>query len=459
MERHHELPARPSVEHYRKGAKELLRDVRADEPEALERAADVLGGRERTRFVLSDAQFVIAQEHGFRAWADFRRSVEAAREEPSRPVGRIGVGDESGYDRRATALVEELRDGDEAALRRVRAYVHRLADLTDQELLRHPLEQRDARLVVAREYGFRTWRELVRYTREAHREWNEDRAPRGDFALALQAIRDGDAARLEALLEADPELVWRLRGAGGTLLGAVTQPDVLGTNLGRELGVDRRCIELLIEAGSELDGPLNLAACFGRIELMEMLLAAGADGGASDIWGITALASAVYHGQAEAADVLVPYGVVPDTIWVAAATGLVDRVAVWFDGRGNLRPGAADPRPNLADVGWPPGPPPRADRNEILAEAFVLACFNGRLATADQLLERGVDVNARPYMGMTGLHFAAVGDKLELAGWLLDRGIDPSLRNDINHDTAAGWAEHAGHRKLAALVRSRGGSV
>jgi hypothetical protein len=456
MERHHELPARPSVEHYRKEAKGLLRTFRANEPEALERAAEVLGGREEKRFVLSDAQFVIAQEHGFRSWADFRRSVEVAREEPDRPVGRIGVGDESGYDRRATALVEQLRDGSETALARVRAFVPRLAERTDREILDQPLERRDARLVVAREYGFRTWRELVRYTRAAHREWNESRDPDGSFALALQAMRGGDSEHLAALLEADPELVRRLWGAGGTLLGAVAEPDVLGTSLGRDLGVDRRCVELLVEAGSELDGPLNLAACFGRIELMEMLLGAEAGVGASDVHGITALVTAIYHGQAEAADLLVPYGVVPDTIWVAAGAGLVDRVAAWFDERGDLRPGAGEPRPNLADVGWPPGPPPLDDPSEILAEAFVLACYNGRIAAAEHLLGRGVDVNARPYMGMTGLHFAAVGGKVEMAGWLLDRGVDPTLRNDINGDVAAGWAEHAGHHEVAALIRSRG---
>ena len=113
----------------------------------------------------------------------------------------------------------------------------------------------------------------------------------------------------------------------------------------------------------------------------------------------------------------------------------------------------------MADVGWPPGPPPRDDPANVLGEAFVLACFNGRVAAAEHLLERGVDVNTKPYMGMTGLHFAAVGNQLETASWLLDRGVDPLIRNEINRDVAAGWADHAGHHELAALITSRAAPV
>lgn len=65
-------------------------------------------------------------------------------------------------------------------------------------------------------------------------------------------------------------------GAGGSLLGAVAQPDVFGTSLRHALGVDRACVDVLIEAGGDLDGPLNLAAGFDRAELVQILLAAGA---------------------------------------------------------------------------------------------------------------------------------------------------------------------------------------
>ena len=47
---------------------------------------------------------------------------------------------------------------------------------------------------------------------------------------------------------------------------------MVGDDLGSELGVDPRVVELLIERGTDLDGPLNLAACFNRTELVRMLL-------------------------------------------------------------------------------------------------------------------------------------------------------------------------------------------
>ena len=40
--------------------------------------------------------------------------------------------------------------------------------------------------------------------------------------------------------------------------------------------VDRACVELLIERGSDLDGPAQPRGCFDRVELVELLLAAGA---------------------------------------------------------------------------------------------------------------------------------------------------------------------------------------
>lgn len=75
---HHELPARLDLDFYRKAAKSLARAYRAGESDAVERAEDVLGERARRRFILSDAQFVVAAEHGFRSWAEFRRAVESA---------------------------------------------------------------------------------------------------------------------------------------------------------------------------------------------------------------------------------------------------------------------------------------------------------------------------------------------------------------------------------------------
>jgi hypothetical protein len=61
-----------NLEHCRKHAKALLRGVAGQDPDALARAGAVLGERVRARFLLSDAQHVVAVERGYRSWRELR---------------------------------------------------------------------------------------------------------------------------------------------------------------------------------------------------------------------------------------------------------------------------------------------------------------------------------------------------------------------------------------------------
>jgi hypothetical protein len=67
------------MEYHRKQAKELVRAHRAGEHEATRRARAVLGSRASQRFLLSDAQYVVAREQGFRTWQELRRAHGASR--------------------------------------------------------------------------------------------------------------------------------------------------------------------------------------------------------------------------------------------------------------------------------------------------------------------------------------------------------------------------------------------
>jgi hypothetical protein len=69
---------RPNLDFYRKSAKDLLRAFDARQAEALARAERILGRRANDRFLLSDAQHVLAVEHGHRSWAELKQAVEAA---------------------------------------------------------------------------------------------------------------------------------------------------------------------------------------------------------------------------------------------------------------------------------------------------------------------------------------------------------------------------------------------
>jgi len=79
---------------------------------------------------------------------------------------------------------------------------------------------------------------------------------------------------------------------------------------------------------------------------------------------------------------------------------------------------------------------------------------------AQQLLQRGADVNAIDDSGMTALMLAARRGKTDLVNLLVSKGADLSLRNCHGHD-AASLAKFGGHARLAEelarpqTVRSR----
>ncbi|MGH9628871.1 MAG: hypothetical protein ACRD7E_11150 [Bryobacteraceae bacterium] len=78
------LPDQPSLEQYKKQAKDLLHSHRKAAPAALERIAryhprlhnQPPDGVRTAPFRLADAQLVIAREHGFESWPKFAKHIE-----------------------------------------------------------------------------------------------------------------------------------------------------------------------------------------------------------------------------------------------------------------------------------------------------------------------------------------------------------------------------------------------
>jgi ankyrin repeat protein len=83
------LPARPSLEQYKKQAKDLLKAYRSADVEAIRRVKrnhprfEKLSepGFEISKFALADAQLVIAREHGFESWPKFTKRIEVINSE------------------------------------------------------------------------------------------------------------------------------------------------------------------------------------------------------------------------------------------------------------------------------------------------------------------------------------------------------------------------------------------
>ncbi len=97
-----ELPARPSLEQYKKQAKELIKEFKAiqrrtsGDPEAIQRIKKHHPRLQKlpeaeirsAKFALADAQLVIAREHGFESWPKFAKHIEALNRE--RTVASLG---------------------------------------------------------------------------------------------------------------------------------------------------------------------------------------------------------------------------------------------------------------------------------------------------------------------------------------------------------------------------------
>ena len=153
------LPARPSLEQLHKQAKDLLRQYRAGDGAAVERfqaAAPRIADREES---LADAQFVVAREYGFESWARLKEHVVGSSQDAARHYEDLARDLTGAYAGDVVALqrVNELVGGS-FTIEQLKARVdEKMATLQRT----HGFAIDDARLFVARQYGFEDWSKLL----------------------------------------------------------------------------------------------------------------------------------------------------------------------------------------------------------------------------------------------------------------------------------------------------------
>jgi hypothetical protein len=118
----------------------------------------------------------------------------------------------------------------------------------------------------------------------------------------------------------------------------------------------------------------------------------------------------------------------PDDLPHAAGTGNLDAVKRWFDAGG---------RP-LFDKGDRPA------TQAILDQSLAYAVLNGHYEIADFLLAHGADINTRwsSHEPASILHELVFRDNYEAMQFLIDRGIDMTIRDYRWNATAEGWARY-----------------
>jgi ankyrin repeat protein len=224
----------------------------------------------------------------------------------------------------------------------------------------------------------------------------------------LDAIVDGDEARVRELLDAEPEL------------------------LQQRLPVDERL------GRAEQCTALHAAVGAGELRIAELLIACGIDLDARNSEGRTPLHDAIEHGAEELIELLLESGAEVD-INAAAILGHASRVIELLEYDPEL---VNDRSTNLSPLGWAAfgdqdevardllARGARMDAGELLCAASV-----GHVAVARVLLEHGADPDQFDQRaGGTALH-AAVSmkyscDSVELVELLLESGADPMLRTE-----------------------------
>jgi hypothetical protein len=153
------LPARPSLEQLRKQAKDLLRDCKDGDADALERVR-----RYKSQAItplLADAQFALAREYGFESWAQLVHEVDASNPADLDRFDSIARDLAAAYagDADALARLNDRFPGTKD-LPQLRRMVQERLNQSANETVDADFTLSDARQFVARGHGFESWDSL-----------------------------------------------------------------------------------------------------------------------------------------------------------------------------------------------------------------------------------------------------------------------------------------------------------
>jgi uncharacterized protein len=257
--------------------------------------------------------------------------------------------------------------------------------------------------------------------------------------LLFEAARKGCVNALDSLLKAgaSPQARDRMGNSALAIAARMGRLPLVKALLDADGGVKSDQID---RANVEGSTPLIQAALANRVEIVKLLVEAGAKTDKANAQGETALSAAAFNANSELAELLLKRGAAPDTV---DATG--KSVIVYAAARG-----AAHIVEKLLDAGVDPN---RRYRSELTALMWAAGhadnvVNNEGLRTVKLLLERGATLDLADDRGRTALMIAAALGHGEIAQALVAAGADRAKRDK----TGKSAADLAGGAQLKAIV-------
>lgn len=471
------LPSRPSLDHLKHQARDLLKAQQEGNPEAATRLARHVS-RSAPLLRLRDAQFVVAREYGFDSWSQLRADVEtitqytcSPHQEPSQPdtpadaflrLACLTYGnDHPGRRTKAEQMLPALHTAD--------GYVATATgDLSALEkiLATHPEFARTRG-------GPNSWEPIL------YLAYSRVGIPQADWLGTARLLLQHGANPNAAYLWDGTYLFTALTGAFGEgeagpvnlpehpqcdalaelLLHHGADPNDSQTLYNRQFEAGTRHLEILLKFGlgqpfsnawrrrlsarfcqnpsALLTGQLCWAAEHGHLDRIRLLLNHGADPNGTDRRGRSLYEIASLAGHPEIARALLDHGAKKVDLLpldqLAAACLKADRAEI---------EGLLENSPALLEE--------LGGRKEDLLNA---AAGSNRLAAVRLMVELGFPLNAMHHSTRTPLHEAAWHGHLEMAKLLIELGANPTLRDRSHQATPADYAAYNQKLEVAEYLK------
>jgi ankyrin repeat protein len=307
--------------------------------------------------------------------------------------------------KQAKSLLKRQQAADSEALTRIRGNHPRWKNRSEQQFGASPFALADAQLVIASEYGFASWSKL-----QSHVKTLEAASSTAEAVASLRdAAGKGDLARLNALLDAHPELIDERGGEG---VRTALHQAVFGNS--------EAAVKLLLERGAnpnircEGDNayPLHFAVEKHRLAIIRLLVEHGADTiGENDYHELGVI------GWATAWDYIQPN---PEIVRYLVAHGARHNI---FSA---VAMGEAEAIREL--VARTPSDLERRMNGTIMRRMPLhLAVIKNQPAAMTTLLSLGANTESLDEAGFSALDLAALCGRHDLAAVLLERGAKVRL--------------------------------